>query len=222
MSDRAAVGDAASGRDGAEKPAAPERDPDAADLRPAPTVEKRLLWVVVVMVLLGAAALWGSSRLAWIDLPAGLVSAQGQADRLTGADLLASQVPIALLMLATVAAILALRGWSRRLLGALLLLIGGWVLYETLRGMAHEVSGFSWLPGHADTDAVFEQVFWGPAAAAAAFVLIAGAGVLLLWRGHRMPGMGAKYSAPGTGRAAQDPDSDLWNALSDGEDPTVR
>ncbi|WP_040924562.1 Trp biosynthesis-associated membrane protein, partial [Saccharomonospora iraqiensis] len=57
-----------------------------------------------------------------------------------------------------------------------------------------------------------------------------------VWRGPAMPRMGAKYSAPTTARrsaSARDgadgtatetarDDTELWNALTEGEDPTAR
>ncbi|WP_199285657.1 Trp biosynthesis-associated membrane protein, partial [Saccharomonospora iraqiensis] len=57
------------------------------------------------------------------------------------------------------------------------------------------------------------------------------------WRGPAMPRMGAKYSAPTTARrsasgqdgadgtapeTARDDDTELWNALTEGDDPTAR
>uniref|UniRef100_UPI00049111CC Trp biosynthesis-associated membrane protein n=1 Tax=Saccharomonospora halophila TaxID=129922 RepID=UPI00049111CC len=59
-------------------------------------------------------------------------------------------------------------------------------------------------------------------------------GAVAAWRGPAMPRMGAKYSAPTTARRstsardgtapdrARDDDTELWNALTEGEDPTAR
>jgi len=43
-----------------------------------------------------------------------------------------------------------------------------------------------------------------------------GAGVLLIRNARAMPRLGARYEA----RKTTDTDSDLWQALSDGQDPT--
>lgn len=197
----------------------PETASTSAGRGPGASRTKLLLWSVVVLLLLGSAALWGSSRLTWAEMGEGVVAGDSSSDGVTGADLVNSLTPVAALVLATVAAVLALSGKLRRLLGvALVVLIGGWTAYEIVRGEVFDVSTVA-LPGYAEYGQTVTPVFWGPALACAAVLLIVAAGVLLFWRGHRMPGMGAKYSAPGAGRAS-DPDTEMWNALSDGEDPT--
>lgn len=173
-------------------------------------------------LLLGAAALWGSSGLTWIDVPRGRTVDGRLADDFTGAELANWHVPLALFALAAVAGALGIRGLARRILGALLVVAGAWTVYLALDGDVYDVAWSGWAPGYENNDAEPARTFWGPAAAVAGGVLIALAGGLLAWRGHRMPRMGEKYSAPGTRRVARDPDTELWDALSDGEDPTTR
>ncbi|MFF5988597.1 Trp biosynthesis-associated membrane protein [Prauserella flavalba] len=183
---------------------------------------KRPLWIVVVALLLGAAALWGASGLTWIDVPRGLTIDGRLADDLSGGDLMTWPVPLALLALAAVAAVLAVRGVARRILGVLLVVVGALILYLALNGDAYDVAWSGWAPGYDESAGSPERTFWGPAAAVAGGVLVLLAGALLTWRGHRMPRMGAKYSAPGGRRAEKDTEKELWDALSDGEDPTTR
>ncbi|WP_024877216.1 Trp biosynthesis-associated membrane protein [Saccharomonospora piscinae] len=190
--------------------------------------ERRPLWIVVALLVLAAAGLWAASSLTWLDLPPGSGYEGELRESLTGGDLVPWPGPLALLALAAVAAALALRGVARRLLGVVLAAAAVWVTVLVLGGSAYEAyeaapavraPGYDTLPGSPS------RTWWGPAAALASAALLASAGVLLAWRGHRMPRMGAKYSAPGDERrraAAPDPDADLWKALSEGKDPTER
>lgn len=199
---------------------------DAAGPGPVPTPsagrEKRDLWTVVIALLLGAGALWGASGLVWIEVPQGRTVDGRLADDFTGGELVQWPVPIALLALAAVAATLALRGLTRRVLGALLAVAGGWTVYLAVAGGTRDIAWSGWAPGYEGATAQPAWMFWGPAAAAAGGAVIALAGMVLVWRGHRMARMGAKYSAPGDRRAASDPDTELWDALSEGDDPTDR
>lgn len=188
----------------------------------APTVERRPLWLVVVALLLGAAALWGASRLAWIDVPFGLTLRGRLSPDLTGADLVGALTPLALFALAAVAAVPALGGWPRRVLGVLLAAVGAWALYAILQGATSDVVWSGWAPGYGPSAGSPHRTFWGPGVAVTGALLIAAAGAVLVWQGHRMPRMGGKYSAPGAQRAKGDADTDFWDALSDGEDPTTR
>jgi hypothetical protein len=69
---------------------------------------KRLLWTVVLGLLLGAAALWGASKLVWAEPPREL----------------SWPTALAVVALAAVGAVLALAGLARRVLGVLLVLAG--------------------------------------------------------------------------------------------------
>ncbi|MEU4803237.1 Trp biosynthesis-associated membrane protein [Actinosynnema sp. NPDC023587] len=81
----------------------------------APTgVARRPLWIAVLLLLAGAAALWGSSKLVW----------DASADR-RGEDVVPALPPLALLCLAAIAAVVALGGWARRALGVVVLAAGG-------------------------------------------------------------------------------------------------
>ncbi len=186
---------------------------------------KRLLWSVVAALALAAAALWGASSFTWLDVPPGTVVDGELREELSGGDLVTWPVPLALLALAAVAATLALRGVARRVLGVVLVAVAVWVTVLVLDGSAYDVDLFVRAPGYDEIPGEPTKTWAGPAAALAAAALYAVAGVVLVWRGHRLPRMGAKYSAPGARKARSrsgDPDADLWNALSEGEDPTTR
>lgn len=184
--------------------------------------DKRPLWIVALALLLAAAALWGSSGLTWIDVPFGTKVDGHLTDDLSGSELVSWQVPIALFSLAAVAATLATRGVLRRVLGVLVALVGVWVLVLTFDGAAYDVAWSGTAPGYEGSAAKPERTIWGPVTSAAGGVLLVLGGALLAVRGQRMARMGARYSAPGGKTKASDPDMELWDALSDGDDPTTR
>jgi len=118
----------------------------------------------------------------------------------TGGDLVPGLAALALVGLAGAGALLATRGWGRRVVGVLVLLVGVALIALSL-GRAFDAS-----------------TAW-PALTAAGGLLVVLAGLAAAAAGHRWPGMGARYerspkSAGGT--------TDTWNALDRGEDPTVR
>lgn len=175
-----------------------------ADTRPP---ARRGLVVTTAALLLSAITLWASSKLAWIELSPG-----GDLDStVTGADLAGWLLPLAVLALAAVAATVALPGLVRRALGAGLAVAGAIALWLILSGSPYDTYQPVGQP---------ERTLTGPAVAVVGGLLLLVAGGLLVWRGHRMPRLGAKYSAPGAKPRATDPDDEMWRALSEGEDPT--
>ena len=81
------------------------------------------------------------------------------------------------------------------------------------------VSPLTGLGGHATLAAMP----WRGIALAGALLVIA-AGLLVVWRAHRLPVMSSRYDAPAA-RAAADPppaadSASVWESLSRGEDPT--
>ncbi|ROP40953.1 MULTISPECIES: Trp biosynthesis-associated membrane protein [Saccharothrix] len=151
---------------------------------------RRPLWIVVALLLLGAVALWGASALSW----------DASADR-SGGDVVPALTPLALLCLAAIAAVVALSGWVRRLLGAVVLLAGAAAAFQGVDADG-PVTGRG-------------LVLLGAALAVAA-------GVLLVVRGPAMPRLGGGYQTPGAAKRTADPERELWNALERGDDPTDR
>ncbi|MDG4827026.1 Trp biosynthesis-associated membrane protein [Asanoa sp. WMMD1127] len=118
----------------------------------------------------------------------------------TGADLVPGLSALALVALAGAGALLATRGWARRAVGALVLLVG----------LALVALPFG---------RVFDASTAWPALTAVGGLLVVAGGLAAALAGHRWPGMGARYersprSVGGT--------TDTWNALDRGEDPTLR
>ncbi|GIF76293.1 membrane protein [Asanoa siamensis] len=118
----------------------------------------------------------------------------------TGGDLVPGLSALALVGLAGAGALLATRGWARRAVGVLVLLVG-----LALAGLA--------------LDRAFDASTAWPALTVTGGLLVIIGGLAATLAGHRWPGMGARYerspkSVGGT--------TDTWNALDRGEDPTVR
>ncbi|WP_106178163.1 Trp biosynthesis-associated membrane protein [Prauserella shujinwangii] len=164
-------------------------------------------------LLLGAAALWASSRLVWFAESAD-GGVRGTVLRTqTGAERSGALIPLAVLALAGVAGMVATGGWPRRLLGGVLVAAGVAACWVALSGLR--------FGGHPEGAPVAEMYAAHGLAVAGGALIVVG-GLLGLRKAGRMPRLGAKYSAPGAKRAERDPGTELWDALSDGEDPTTR
>ncbi|HEV2784011.1 MAG TPA: Trp biosynthesis-associated membrane protein [Actinophytocola sp.] len=167
---------------------------------------KRPLWIVTGALLAGALGLWVSSRLTWGTSRLQHPGTDATTVVLTHGAGVAPLVPLAVVALAGIAAAVALSGWPRRILGVLL----------AGAGLAAVAMGV-----FADATVTTDFVPWGRILGVAAGVLIVLAGVLLVWRGGRLPRLGATYEVPGATRREDDRDGDLWQALSQGKDPTT-
>jgi hypothetical protein len=168
---------------------------------------RRPLWIVVLALLLASAVLWWSSRLTWAsDLRARPGGGAATQVWHTGADSVPALVPLALVALAGVAGVVAVGGWPRRLLGVVLALAGiGAAGLGVLTRLGTELGFFP----------------WGRVLAVLSGVLLVLAGTLLVRLGDRMPKLGAGYRAPSAVSRPADGDDGMWQALSEGRDPTV-
>ncbi|MFJ1645185.1 TIGR02234 family membrane protein [Streptomyces sp. NPDC088258] len=159
-----------------------------------------------------------------------------------GRDITGVPAALAVVGLAALVAVFAVRGAGRLLVSALLALSGAGAALAAFLGaadrsalddMAARTTGDTAATVHA-----LSHTAW-PYVTAAGSVLILLAGLLALVYGRKWPGMSGRYERPGAGaagaatgpaargRAARrtpvvDPDrpEDLWKALDRGEDPT--
>ncbi len=116
--------------------------------------------------------------------------------------------------LAAAAALAAVRGWGRVLLGALLAVAGAATCVQVLGARTPSATG----EGPSGEILVDGSPWWAVAAAAALVVAVAGG--LIAARGRRWPEMGERYDrAPAAERPAEP--GDVWAALDRGEDPTT-
>jgi uncharacterized membrane protein (TIGR02234 family) len=215
-----------------------------ADSRPARP--GRLTIVIAQLLLVGAAgALWVASRLPWVAIRSFDGLGPPKQVTLSGASWSTALLPLALLMLATAVAALAVRGWPLRVLAVLLaaaslavgyLGISLWVIPDVAgRGadLAHIPVMF--LVGS-------ERHYWGAGIAVAAAVCTLTAAVLLMRSASDSRSAresATKYAAPATRRSnvrRENADGNMleehetpemsermiWDALDEGRDPTDR
>lgn len=178
----------------------------------------------MLLLLAGGGALWGASAMGWSSQRYRSPLSGEKTVELAGADVRPELVPFALAALAAIAAVLATGGWLRRLVGALVAVAGGLVVWRSTTGW-----GAGWfLPkrgaipsgGEAVGELTTNPV--GPVLMTLGGLVLVVAGLLVLLRARRMPAMGAKYSAPGAQKPPeQDPDRRLWDELDAGADPTA-
>ena len=135
----------------------------------------------------------------------------------TGTELAPLVVATGVLALAAAAALVAVRGWGRRILGAVVAVAGVATLVQVLAASTPPVKGAG-----SSGELILDGSLWWPLAGAAA-LLVAGAGVLIALRGSGWPAMGSKYDRDRPSAASErsaDP-GDTWAALDRGEDPTT-
>ncbi|MGI5425179.1 TIGR02234 family membrane protein [Streptomyces sp. CA-179760] len=187
------------------------------------------LAVALLCGALGAAVALLATRQSWSE---GTATVAGGAFPLTatGSDVTGVPAALAIVGLAALVAVFAVRRSGRVVVAALLALSGAGTVAAAILGAsdssaldekAAEVSG--------DTSAsvaALSHTAW-PYVAAVGGVLLLLAGLLALRYGRLWPAMSGRYERDGTPRPrrkapAVDPDrpEDLWKALDRGEDPT--
>lgn len=191
----------------------------------------------IALLAVAAAALWGSSRLTWVTVDSADGLTEPRTDELNGGVWFGALTPLALVLLAAIAAVLATRGWVRRLVGVLVALIAAVTAVPALAlltgsgATSERAAALAELPGRAEVQELVTAP--GPAVLALVGALAAfGAGLSLA----RMPAaakqLSGKYDAPATRKAAATravqegtaggplPERVLWDALDAGADPT--
>ncbi|MEU3618212.1 TIGR02234 family membrane protein [Streptomyces sp. NPDC006872] len=187
------------------------------------------LAVALLCGALGAAVALLSTRQRWSE---GTATVAGGAFPLTakGSDVTGLPAALAIVGLAALVAVFAVRRAGRFAVSALLALSGAGIMTAALLGatdgaaldeQAAKASGDT-----TATVASFTHTAW-PYAAAVGGALILLAGLLALRYGRLWPAMSGRYERDGTPRPRRaarpvDPDrpEDMWKALDRGEDPT--
>ncbi len=195
----------------------------ASGTAPEPRPRRSPLWLVVVLLVAAAAALWGSAKLAWVASPVEKPGALHAPEVATGGTAVPALVPLAVLSLAAIAAAVATGVRLRRVVGALVVVLGVALAVLAARGagaQAADVGDTLTKTGRASISLATARLEVPFARALAAFAALAdiAAGLLLMRRARAIPRMGAKYSRK---PAAPDTDKQLWDALSEGADPTA-
>ncbi|WP_324197904.1 TIGR02234 family membrane protein [Nocardia abscessus] len=198
----------------------------------------------VVLLAMAAAALWASSRMTWVTLSSSDGLTQPRTDHLNGGVWFGALTPLALVLLASIAAVLATRGWLRRVVGVLIALVAAVAAvpaFALLTGSgktAERAAKLAELPARAQVETATTSAF--PAVLALLGAIAAfGAGALLARMPAEAARLSGKYDNPVFRRAAataevtqrrarssDEPSSPqlservLWDALDAGTDPT--
>ncbi|OBH04082.1 hypothetical protein A5696_05270 [Mycobacterium sp. E2699] len=214
------------------------------DSRPARAGRVTIV-VAQLLLVVAAGALWVASRLPWVVIRSFDGLGQPKQVALSGAAWSTALLPLALLMLATAVAALAVRGWPLRVLAGLLAVaslavgylgVSLWALADVaVRGAELAHIPVMFLVGS-------ERRYWGAGIAVAAAVCTLTAAVLLMRSASKARGSATKYVAPAARRSnARRDDSGgampeggekpgmsdmsermIWDALDEGRDPTDR
>ncbi|GGO81640.1 TIGR02234 family membrane protein [Wenjunlia tyrosinilytica] len=180
---------------------------------------------------IAAALVLGVAGAALVLLSVGRTWAEGRqgafALTVSGREVTAVPAALALVGLAALVAVFAVRGAGRLAVSALLALSGAGVITaavlgagdtEALNEAAAKATGLS----NAVATGV-SHTAW-PWVTAVGGLLLLLAGLVALARGRDWPGMSSRYEAPGARRPAPrdaDRPEDMWKALDRGEDPTA-
>jgi len=133
-----------------------------------------------------------------------------------------------LLLLAAAVALVAVAGAARVVLGAVVAVAGGVLVWSAVAALAGGLAEASTqLPGvgrSAGPVTVDATAGW-PVAVVAAGVFAVAVGLLVVLRGRSWPGMGRRYERPGAPtthrRTDEERATDAWRALDRGLDPTA-
>lgn len=199
---------------------------------------KRATGVAALLLAVASLCLWASSRMTWVTVTSADGLGEERVTELDGGTWAAATTPLALALLAAIAAAFAVRGWLLRVVGLLVAVVAvvaaipaiGLLANGASDEKASDIAGFE----RVATQVTATEVATAPAllvllgsvvALAAAFVLI------------RKPtatgGLSSKYDSPAARREAtakrdssateSEPPTQrmLWDALDAGEDPTV-
>ena len=88
-----------------------------------------MIRVAQLLLVLAALALWGASRLPWVQITSFDGLGQPKTITLDGAAWVSALTPLALLLVAAAVAVLAVRGWPLRALAALVAAASGLTAY---------------------------------------------------------------------------------------------
>ncbi|MEU4812593.1 TIGR02234 family membrane protein [Nocardia fluminea] len=197
--------------------------------------------VPVVLLALAAAGLWASSRLTWVTVHSADGLTEPRTDELNGGVWFGALTPLALVLVASIAAVFAVKGVLRQLLGVVISVVAaaaavpGFALAVGAGKTADRAGTLAELPVRAVVSSA--EAHLGPAILSiVAASLALAAGILLTRRTGERTEVADRYDNPvfrkadasaavskqntETGTAAPLSDRVLWDALDAGTDPT--
>lgn len=197
---------------------------------PQPDRRGRLMIRIAELLLLVAAGgLWAASRLSWVAIRSFDGLGPPKTATVSGASWSTALLPLALLLVATAIAAVAVRGWPLRMLAVLVavaslatgyLAVSLWVIPD----VAVRAADLAHVPVLSLVGS--DRHYVGAAITLVAAVCALAAAVLLM-RSARSGGASVtKYAAPGARRSMAQRDDGamserrIWDALDEGRDPT--
>ncbi|MCL2535097.1 MAG: TIGR02234 family membrane protein [Nocardiaceae bacterium] len=199
---------------------------------------RRAVGIAALLLAVAAVCLWGSSRMTWVTVTSADGLGEDRITNLDGGTWAAATTPLALVLVAAIAAAFAVRGWMVRVLGVLVAVVAvvaaipaiGLLTGGASNERAGDIAGF---------DRVGTQVTAADVSTPPALLVLLGsvfalaAAVVLIRKPTAAGGLSSKYDSPAarreaaTKRGADDGEAGaptqrmLWDALDAGEDPTV-
>jgi len=178
-------------------------------------------------LVLAAAALWGASRMTWVDVTSFDGLGQPRTVALSGGSWSTALVPLAVLLLATAVAALAVRGWPLRALAVLAAIASAGLAYLAIslwvtRDVAVRASHLAEAPV---ADLVGTERHYGGAVITAVAAVVTLVCAVLLLRSASKDSSGVARYARRNAVSTDEPDAamserQLWDALDEGRDPT--
>lgn len=194
-----------------------------------------MIRIAQALLVLGALALWGGSRLPWVEVSTFDGLGQPKTSTLSGATWSTALIPLALVLVAAAAAALAVRGRLLQLVALLVAVssagiaylgISLWVIHDVaVRGADLAEVPVAELVGS-------QRFYWGAGVTVAAAAIALPAAGLLMRAARTARSAGAKYVAPAARRDAVRAETAdgttaegmsermMWDALDEGSDPT--
>jgi uncharacterized membrane protein (TIGR02234 family) len=190
---------------------------------------RRTIRIAQALLVLAGAGLWAASRLTWVDVRTFDGLSPPKLVTLSGAAWSSALVPLALVLLATAVAALAVRGWPLRMLAVLVavvslatgyLAISFWVVPDVaVRGADLAHVPVLTLVGS-------QRHYAGPVITLSTAICTLVGAVLLMRAAASARGTVTKYLSPAARRSLPQRDETIvsermiWDALDEGEDPT--
>lgn len=199
---------------------------------------KRATGVAALLLAVAALCLWGASRMTWVTVTSADGLGEERVTDLDGGTWAAATTPLALALLAAIAAAFAVRGWLLRVVGLLVAIVAvvaaipaiGLLTGGASNEKASDIAGF---------ERVATQVTATEVATVPAVLVLLGsvvaliAAIVLIRKPTATGGLSSKYDSPAARRdaaakrGAADAEDEspsqrmLWDALDAGEDPTL-
>ncbi|OZE76155.1 TIGR02234 family membrane protein [Rhodococcus sp. 15-649-2-2] len=199
--------------------------------------------VPVALLIVAAACLWGASRMTWVRVTSSDGLGESRTDDLLGGTWAAATTPLALVLLAAVAASFAVRGWASRVLAVLIAVVAVSAAVPAVRLLTagasdSESAALAELPARAQVSMTEVSILPAIVTLIGALCALVAA-VVSIRKTAASQVLSSKYDAPAVRRdevarrvrssssdnGVQDEGEDLtermmWDALDAGEDPT--